>query len=353
MRERSVPALLATSAANRRYYSGFEAADGLTNESSGALLITAGKQWLLTDSRYVEAAKKEAPLFNVLEYRRGLGAELAALAALKKIRTIFFEPEYMTVASLGRLTEALPGHELAALPFDLGAPRAVKSPEEIRLISKALAITEAALTSLWAKLAPGLTEREAAFFLEAEFRRLGAEGPSFETIVASGPNAALPHAVPGTRKMKNGDTVIIDCGARYKGYAADISRTKILGPPKAWQREIYTVVKEAQAMAVKAIAPGVRACDVDAVARGHIAARGYGEFFGHGLGHGLGLEIHEAPSLSRRNQRPLVAGEVVTVEPGIYLPGRGGVRLEELALVTEKGARLLNRNRDFHDFSRS
>lgn len=350
MIEHQVEAVLVSSPANRRYYSGFEAMDYLIDESSGALLVTARSQYLLTDSRYAEAARQQAPLFSVIVHRRGLGAELARLNALKRVKAVAFEPEFISVAALDRISRALPGLKFSPSPFSLDGPRSSKSPEEIKLVKKALAITEAAVSALWQKMVPGLTEGEAAFFLESEFRRLGAEGPSFETIVASGPNAALPHAVPGAKKIKAGETVVIDCGAKYKGYCADITRTKIMGPPQKWQREIYAVVREAQNRAIKAIAPGVPANEVDGVARGYIAERGYGEYFGHGLGHGVGLFIHEAPSLSPRNSAELKPGEIVTVEPGIYLPGKGGVRLEQLVLVTGKGHSLLNRNTDFYDF---
>ncbi|MGL4208429.1 MAG: M24 family metallopeptidase, partial [Candidatus Adiutrix sp.] len=229
-----VTALLITSAPNRRYYSGFLANDTMLNESSGVLLITESGQYLLTDCRYSEAAKKQAPLFKVLEYGQGLGAELAKLKQLKAAKTICFEPEFMTVGLLNRLSQAALNCELAPLPFNLDEPRAIKSSDEIKLIKKALAITEAAVSFAWERMEPGVTEQETAFLIEAEFRRLGAEGPSFETIVAAGPNAALPHAEPTGRKMKNGDMVIIDCGAKYKGYCADITRTKIIGPPKPW-----------------------------------------------------------------------------------------------------------------------
>lgn len=350
MTEKGAEAIVVTSPANRRYFSGFEAEDPMINESSGCLLITRRSQYLLTDSRYTEAAAREAPLFKVRNCRRGLPAELAALPALKKVKTIHFEPEFVTVGLLARLRQGGSGPRWAPLPFSLDSFRAQKSEAEIKLVSKALAITEAAVSGLWTQMEPGLTEREAAFFLEAEFRRLGAEGPSFETIVASGPNGALPHAVPGTRKFRAGDMVIVDCGARYRGYCADITRTKIIGKPKPWQREIYAIVREAQLMAIEAIAPGVPASAVDRVAREHIAQNGYGDFFGHGLGHGVGLVVHEAPSLSPRNSRELEPGQIVTVEPGIYLPGRGGVRLEQLVLVTDRGHRLLNRNSDFYDF---
>jgi len=347
MRCQGVPALLVTSPANRRYYSGFEAGD-TPGESSGALLITARGQYILTDSRYTEAARAQAPLFQVVAGQGGLALGLAALPALKKAGTLHLEPEYLTLALRDEIQKARPDLRLA--PFKADGPRAEKSPDEIRLVRKALAITEAAVSALWELLEPGLTEREAAFFLESEFRRLGAEGPAFETIVASGTNAAKPHAEPGRKKIRPGETVIVDCGARFKGYCADITRTKIIGRPRPWQREIYAIVKEAQDRALALLAPGRPAVEVDRAARAFIAARGYGEYFGHSLGHGVGLFIHEAPRLSPRGRDELRPGHIVTVEPGIYLPGRGGVRLEQLALVTDRGYLLLNRNKDFYDF---
>jgi Xaa-Pro aminopeptidase len=341
MRRNSAPALLVTSPANRRYYSGFAAGDTLPNESSGALLVTARAQYLLTDSRYTEAARAQAPLFRIVTCRRGLARGLADL--LKKASApLHLEPEFVSLALRDEIKKARPGLRLVAAPFDPAGPRAQKSPAEIRLVQKALAITEAAVSALWEILEPGLTEREAAFFLESEFRRLGAEGPAFETIVASGPNAALPHAEPGGKKIRSGETVIVDCGAKYKGYCADITRTRITGRPRPWQRAIYAIVKEAQDRALAALAPGRLASEVDRAARGFIAARGYGQYFGHSLGHGVGLFIHEAPRLSPRSREELQPGHIVTVEPGIYLPGRGGVRLEQLALVTDRGAKILN-----------
>ena len=348
MGQSGVEAILISSDTNRRYFSGFEARDYQMDESSGVLLITPRSQILLTDSRYTLEAESQAPLFKIMEYRRGLGTELAKILALKKTKQLAIEPEFMSVGTLGRLEEALPHLEFTNLPFDLSRQRASKSPAEIKLIRKALKITEEALGKIWDMLKPGLTEREVAFHLEAEFRHLGAEGPSFETIMASGPNGALPHACPGSKKIKAGETVIIDCGARYKGYCADITRTKIIGRPRKWQKEIYSVVHQAQKMAISAIAPGQVASEVDRVARDYIKSQGFGDYFGHGLGHGVGLAVHESPSLSPRNNQPLVPGEIITVEPGIYLPELGGVRLEQMVLVTEKGHRVLNQDRNFY-----
>ncbi|MDR2386634.1 MAG: aminopeptidase P family protein, partial [Deltaproteobacteria bacterium] len=225
-----------------------------------------------------------------------------------------------------------------------------KNQEELELIVKALEITEKAVGWLFERLEIGWTEAEAAWYLDSTFRELGAQGPAFETIVASGPQAALPHAVPGEKKIQKNELVVIDCGARYKGYAADITRTFFKGEPEKWQMDIYHTVRAAQLKAIAAIKPGVLCQEVDRVARVHIGKSGYGDFFNHSLGHGVGLAVHEKPNLSPNNSTPLVEGAVVTVEPGIYIPGKGGVRLEQLIYVDSEGARLLNKDEHFYDF---
>ncbi|MDR1308956.1 MAG: aminopeptidase P family protein [Deltaproteobacteria bacterium] len=349
MRDSGLKALLVTSPENRRYYSGFAASDPMLTESSGALLILPGGEFLLTDSRYTLAAGQEAPGFEIVTTGPGgLGQALGGLVG--KGAPLGFEDNYLS----HRLHASLcrdHGLGLVPCPFDPSAPREAKDPEEARLIRMALGITEKAIGLLWEELEPGWTEARAAWFLDRSFRELGAEGPAFETIVASGPQAALPHAVPGKRRIREGEFVVIDCGARFRGYASDITRTYLCGQPaRKWQREVYRTVREAQLMAIAAIAPGVPSREVDQKARGHIAAAGYGELFGHSLGHGVGLAVHESPSLNPRNARTLGEGMVVTVEPGIYLPGQGGVRLEQLVLVTAGGARVLNGDRHFYDF---
>ncbi|MDR1395455.1 MAG: M24 family metallopeptidase, partial [Deltaproteobacteria bacterium] len=188
------------------------------------------------------------------------------------------------------------------------------------------------------------------FFIDRTFRELGASGSAFETIAASGPQAALPHAEPGGRVISSGEMTVIDCGARFEGYCADITRTLALGRLEPWQEEIYRIVRGAQLAALAVLAPGRTGREADAAARNYIAAAGYGKFFGHGLGHGVGLAVHEAPSLSPYNEEPLPEGAVVTVEPGIYLPGRGGVRLEQMVLLTGDGCRVLNHDENFYDF---
>jgi Xaa-Pro aminopeptidase len=221
--------------------------------------------------------------------------------------------------------------------------RRVKSPSELTVLRKSIRVAEEAFTEMVKTIRVGQTEREMAARLEYEMKRRGASGPSFPTICAEGPNAALPHAVPGSRKVKRGGAVLFDWGARVGGYCSDLTRMVFVGsiPPKL--KAVYGIVLEAQQRAIAGLHPGARMCDVDAIARNHIKEAGYGDAFNHGLGHGLGLDIHEAPSLSWRSKEKLEAGMVVTVEPGIYLPGVGGIRIEDDVLVTPKGCRVLTR----------
>jgi Xaa-Pro aminopeptidase len=348
MDEEGCEAVLVLSPENRRYFSGFLAQDAGPDESSGALLVTGKRCFLLTDSRFTIQAAQEAPLFETVTYRWGLHQGLKLLGAFAK--TLYFEPETVTVGLLGRLKTALDGISLKHVPFEPGEFRVVKTEEELKLVRKAVAVTEEALGLLWRELEPGVQEGWAAFFLETKFRELGADGAAFPSIVAAGPNAALPHAEPGRKKIGKSECVVIDIGARYKGYCSDMTRTYMPERPAGWQKEIYTVVREAQLAAIGLLKAGVSGAEVDAAARGLIGSRGYGEYFGHGLGHGVGLMIHEDPRLSPRVDTPLPAGSLVTVEPGIYLPGKGGVRLEELVLVKENGCEILNRDAHFYEY---
>jgi Xaa-Pro aminopeptidase len=348
MAETGCEAALILSPENRRYFSGFLAQDTGLTESSGALLVTADRRVLLTDSRYTTQALREAPLFETVTYKASLPQGLKSLGRFAK--ELWFEAELVTVELLGRLEEALPGVKLDRLPFSPGEFRVVKTEDELRLVRRAVAITEEALGLLWGELEPGVPEGWAAFFLETKFRELGGDGPAFPSIVAAGANAALPHAEPGRKKIGKSECVVIDIGARYRGYCSDMTRTYMPEKPSGWQKEIYSTVREAQLLALEVLKAGVTGAQADAAARDHITARGYGEYFGHSLGHGVGLMIHEEPRLSPRSLEPLPAGALVTVEPGIYLPGKGGVRLEELALITENGCQILNKDDHFYSY---
>ncbi|MDR2200130.1 MAG: Xaa-Pro peptidase family protein [Deltaproteobacteria bacterium] len=349
MEEGGVSAVLVQSPENRRYFSGFKAPDLMLTESSGCLIITLkGQNLLLTDPRYAEAAKAEAPAFEILVYRSGV-PELLKKEGLD-LGELSYEPRMMTVDFLGRLFAVLGKNAFKPLPFNLGDFRVVKSPEELALVRRAVDITEKALDRLWNELEPGYSENAASLFLENNFRLLGAEGPAFPSIVASGRNAALPHAEPSNKKIGKNEMVVIDIGSRYKGYCSDMTRTFMPFKPADWQKRIYAVVKEAQRRALEALGPGKKGSEVDAVARSYIASEGYGEYFNHSLGHGVGLLVHEEPRLSTSSQDELKPGSLVTVEPGIYLPGKGGVRLEQLCLITEKGREVLNKNRLYYDY---
>ncbi len=333
-----VPALLVTDGVNRRYLSGFTG-------SSGWLLVTAGEAWLITDFRYEEQAQAEAAGWTVVVYRAPdrLETALARLLGERRVTALGFDPDALTVSAHRALAEALPGVELRPAPRLVTALRAVKDEAELALIRRAMAQAEEAFARLLPEVRPGRSERELALELEFLMRRLGADGAAFDFIVASGPRSSLPHGQPTDRRLQAGDLVTFDFGARFAGYHSDITRTVVVGRADERQREVYEVVRAAQAAALAAVREGAKAEDVDRAARDVIAAAGYGERFGHSTGHGVGLEVHEYPTLAPRRDDLLVAGMVVTVEPGVYIPGWGGVRIEDTVVVTPSGCEVLCR----------
>ena len=350
MKETGVSGLWIGQPESRRYLSGFKADDPQINESSGRLFITGRKQYLLTDSRYTVQAEQEAGGYEIMLYQPDPIATLGRLLNKHRIDRLGVEADYLTVSVHQELRRRLKGVKLVSTTGLVEDLRTIKDDSEIRKMVRALRITETALTKTFSHMKPGMTEEEIARFLEETMLDLGAEGLAFESIVASGPNAALPHAVPTRRRIKESETIIFDCGARYQGYRADISRTIVLGRPLPWIKKIYSIVRRAQLNAIRAIKPGMNSKQADALARDIIEAEGFGPCFGHSLGHGVGLATHEAPTLSRLRSTVLEEGMVVTVEPGIYLEGRGGVRLEEMVLLKPGGVRLLNRDRTFYNF---
>ena len=356
LRERGLDALLVSCPENRRYLSGFSAGDSHLNESSGFLFISQEAAVLLTDFRYRDWAQAEAPNFEVRVYRQGLAKELIALVQEVGSSRVGFEASFLVYGAYDKICREAEGAGLSAawLPQEnlVEQLRAVKDPEEVKLIRQSLAITERVLVQCGAALRPGLTEREVAWRLEQALREAGAEAPSFPPMVAAGPNAARPHHQPGERPLQAGEPIIIDMGAVYQGYCSDMTRTFYLGEPDARFKEIYRIVRQAQVAAEKGLRAGLTTVEADALAREMITAAGYGEAFGHSLGHGVGLAVHEHPSLSPVPERavPLQAGMITTVEPGIYLPEWGGVRLEDMVLIQPDGARLLNQDRTFFDF---
>lgn len=344
LQRRRLDAILITEPGNRRYLSGYTPPDHGIQESSGVLLIPKkGIPWLLTDSRFELQAREEAKGFAVELYRKGLAALLKKLLPALSVRRLAFESHYFLHSVVGKLEQTLAGTaELVPITGLVERLRTVKSEEEIRLLKQSVLLNERVFRSVHDTIAPGMTELEIALAIELTMRELGAERPSFDTIVAFGPNAARPHAMPTGRVLQSGEIILIDMGLVLNGYCSDMTRTFVAGEPDETFLERLRLVRRAQMTAFRAIRAGAVCREVDAAARQIIAEAGYGSAFGHGLGHGVGLAVHEAPRLSPRNRKRLQAGMVVTVEPGIYLPGWGGIRLENMAIVREDGCELLS-----------
>ena len=333
LRRSGLEAFLILDLKNIRYLTGFTGSDG-------ALVVGAGKPVLLVDGRYTTQARKQAPGTRVVLYRDKVSGIAEALSA-GGVEHVGFEPAVATVELLSSLRRKSKQVRWKPLQRELGAIRAVKDPGEITQIRRAIRIAAGALGSTLGRIRPGVCERDIAVELEYTMRSMGAEAPAFDTIIASGPNSALPHARPGSRKIRPGDFVVIDYGAVWRGYHSDETCTFAVGSAGRRHERIYAVVKEAHDRALEAVRPGVACRDVDAAARGVIEKAGYGPLFSHGTGHGVGLDVHEAPRLSTLSDAVLEKGMVITIEPGIYLPGFGGVRIEDTVLVEKGGARVL------------
>ena len=332
--ERDADAVLITRLVNVRYLTGFTG-------SNAALLLTADDAVLATDGRYVLQSAAEAPDVERVIDRR-CGPALLARAVARGARRVAFEAHDVTVEGLESLRAAAEPVELVALGHAVEDLRQVKDPGEIALLREACAMGDRALADLLPTVRPGLTEREVARRLEELMRDHGADAPAFDTIVAAGPNSAVPHHGPTDRPLERGDFLKLDFGARHRGYHADMTRTVVVGKHvEAWQEDLYVLVRAAQRAGREALVPGADVRDVDAAARTVIHDAGFGEHFSHGLGHGVGLEIHEAPLLGYEATGILAAGTPVTVEPGVYLPGRGGVRIEDTLVVRDGGPELL------------
>lgn len=352
LKRRGLDAVLISQPENRRFLSAFTAVDHSIGESSGLLLVFANSRpLLLTDSRYRLQAEREASGFEVRIYRRGLLALLRTLLVQHGVTSLGFEANYFLHAKylgLEKLAQAL---SLRLVPLDdlVERLRLRKNAEQQAAIKRSVTLNEAVFQQVYPTIKPGQTEIEIALALENAMRLLGAERPSFDTIVASGPNGALPHAVPTHRPLAPGEPIIIDMGLILAGYCSDMTRTIILGTPDSRTVALFRLVRQAQLAGLAALRPGVTGREVDHAARAIIHQAGYGTNFGHALGHGVGLAVHEAPSLSSRNRRQLRSGMVVTVEPGLYFADWGGIRLENMAVITDQGHELLNQDTTFLD----
>jgi len=336
MKKISADAFLLTNERDYFYMTGF------TGEES-AVMITPRDVYLITDRRFEEQIGVDCPWAKVFMRRGLLNPEVATACQTLKVKRLAVQSDALSLADHAALNKLTRGVKLVAAPSIVGDLRVYKSAAEVKAMSKAIRVAEDAYQAMVKSIRVGQTELEMAARLEFEMKCRGASGPAFGTICAEGANAALPHAHPGKRKVKKGSAILFDWGARVGGYCSDLTRMVFVGsiPPK--MRRVFEVVLEAQVAAIGAVRPGARMCDVDAVARGIIADAGFGECFGHGLGHGLGLDVHERPSLSWRSDAKLEPGMLVTVEPGIYLPGFGGVRIEDDVLVTPSGCRILTK----------
>ncbi|MGN6588513.1 MAG: M24 family metallopeptidase [Solirubrobacterales bacterium] len=329
--ERELDRMLVTNLVNVRYLTGFTG-------TNGACVCGPGVRLFLTDFRYTERAAAEVEGWETLtisaDWLKGIAERLEG--------KVGFEDDHMSVRLLKKLKEKLAdGVEMVPAGGRVEELRRVKDAGELAAIEEAAKLADEVWRWSTEQGLAGRTERAVAHAAEAHMRELGAD-PSFPTIVAAGPNGALPHAEPGERKIGRGELVVFDMGAQLDGYCSDGTRTFATGDPGEEAIAVYEVVREAQAASLEAIQAGVKGEDVDKVAREVIDAAGHGDHFGHGLGHGVGLEVHEGPRLSLRSDDVLAAGEVVTVEPGIYLPGQLGVRIEDLVVVTAEGLRNLS-----------
>ncbi len=333
-----IDAALITAQVNRRYYTGFPS-------SAGTLLVTRGSCTFFIDFRYYEAAQRTITGCEVVLQGK-LAQQLQEAAAKNGVQTVGIETGYTTVEQVARFKEMLPSVTLLEdnrLNNLILAQRRIKSEDEIQKILAAQQLSEQALEKLLPSIKAGKTERELALELEYTTLKLGSQRAAFDFIVVGGPNSALPHGVPGDRPLQKGDLITFDFGSVVDGYCSDMTRTLALGQPAGKGAEIYGIVLRAQLAALEAVGPGVCCADVDKVARDIIEQAGYGPRFGHNLGHGLGLEVHEAPSFGQANQELCQPGMVMSVEPGIYLAGCCGCRIEDLVVVTEQGMRNLNR----------
>ncbi|MFV0436546.1 MAG: M24 family metallopeptidase [Desulfopila sp.] len=352
LRQKKIDALLVTEPDNRRYLSGFTATDHSIGESSGALLVPAsGQGFLLTDFRFKLQAEREVEHLQIRIYQRGLTAQLKTLLAKVDVATLGFEAEATLFSTYRDSEKALgkKGIQLKPLTGIVEGMRQIKDADEIDLIRQSVAMNERVFTDIFMTITSHQSEIDIALAIEQRMRRLGASGPSFATIVASGENSALPHAVPTKRLISAGSPLTIDMGLVLNGYCSDMTRTFIPGKMDEKFIEIHRIVRTAQLAGMAAIRDGVSGKEVDRLARKVIEDAGYGPDFGHSLGHGVGLAVHEAPRLSSRSKDTLKTGMVVTVEPGIYLRGWGGIRLENMVLVREDGCENLNQDTTWLD----
>ncbi len=330
-----VEALLFINICNIRYLTGFTGSDG-------ALIVFQDEGCFLTDSRYSTQASIEVPDFRNVIYQEK-GSAITSAIKEKGAKRVGFEAENMTVAFCKTLSDLMPDVEMVPIGRELDNLRIIKDESEIQLLDRTAGIASDSLLGILETLKPDICERDFALDLEFAMKRAGADDKAFDFIVASGERGALPHGKASGKKINSSELVTIDFGAVRQGYCSDETVTVAIGTPDKKQRDIYQIVKDAHDFALESVKPGITCKELDAKARDHIENKGYGKYFGHGLGHGVGLEIHEKPVISFRSDGLVEEGMVFTIEPGIYLPGWGGVRIEDTVCVTAEGCRVLTR----------
>ena len=340
--ERELDAILVSRNANKRYYSGFRLGDaeGPTSGFAGTLLVTRDATQILADSRYTEQAANEATGWEIIATAGPIHEELPPLLLRHGIESLGMEAAVVTHADWAALAEAAPGVELHAIDDELVPLRIRKSADEVEAIGRACALTDACFEHLVDFVRAGMTEQEVALELERRFRTSGAEGLAFEPIVLAGARAAMPHGRPSDARIEPGNVLLLDFGCAVDGYRSDMTRTLFVGDVADDVRRLHRAVREAQQAAIDAVTIGVNGQELDAIARRRIQAEDV-EPYGHGLGHGIGLETHEPPRLRQSEAITLEAGMVFTVEPGIYLPGVTGIRIEDVVALEASGPRLL------------
>ena len=333
LEEFGIDAMLLTCAPNRYYASGFH-----STGTDGAALVTKDETYYWTDFRYIEAARQNVSGAKIEMTTTGHGYTSLLSEAVERhgLKTVGFEDEYMTVSELKEYQDKVKVTFKPATRLLTGL-RMVKDQEELDALISAQRIAEKALSEIYNDIKPGVTEKEIAAKLTYLMLRYGAENMSFDPIVASGANGSKPHAVPSEKKIEAGDFVTMDFGCIHRGYCSDMTRTVAVGHVTEEMDKVYHIVLKAQLAGIAAAKAGVRGCDVHNAAAEVIAAAGYGEYFGHGFGHGVGVEIHESPRASGIWKDPLPAGSVISAEPGIYIPGRFGVRIEDVIIIKEDG----------------
>jgi Xaa-Pro aminopeptidase len=333
--ERKLDALLVSGAPNIRYLSGFTG-------DNGSLLITPGRAILFTDPRFTIQAAAESPSCQIKIAKGPLTLEIVAAIKRLKLRRVGYEPARLTCDAYDSIESRLPmGASLEPVNGWIEQLRMVKTPDEIARIRRSVETNSRAFEQTVRRVRVGMTESDLAAELEYRMRRLGAEKPSFDSIVAGGPRSALPHAQPTGAKLQNGQLVVVDMGAIQDGYCSDMTRMLFIGTPTPKVKRLYAAVLEAQLAAIDAVRPGVLASKVDRAARQVLKRHGLDRAFVHSTGHGLGLEIHEPPRIGKRDKTPLEAGMAITIEPGVYLEGYGGIRIEDTLMVTENGGEIL------------